>query len=67
MRGVSTGFARGLMVLSLTVMLAAPMQAASNDDATWIGIGRDRIVKIVKIIKKLGVRTFGDLLGDPRP
>ena len=64
MRSVSRGLARGLAMIAVMVMLAAPMQAASSDDATWIGKNRERMVKI---LKKLGVRTFGDLLVDPRP
>jgi len=51
-------------MLAVLIVLASPMQAASNDDATWIGKNRERIVKI---LKKLGVRTFGDLMEDPRP
>ena len=64
MRSVSRSLVRGLAVMSVMVMLASPMQAASSDDATWIGKNRERIVKF---LKKLGVRTFGDLLIDPRP
>ena len=63
MRGVSR-VVRSVAVLSLMVALAAPMQAASSDDATWIGRNRQRIVKF---LNKHGLRTLGDLLEDPRP
>jgi len=64
MSAASKSFVRGLVMLSLLIVVASPMQAASSDDATWIGKNRERMVKI---LKKLGVRTFGDLLVDPRP
>jgi hypothetical protein len=46
-------------------VLAAPVQARPNDDGSWSGIARERIVKF---LKKLGnIITFGDGLTDPRP
>ena len=64
MRSVSKGLVRGLAMIAVMVMLASPMQAASSDDATWIGKNRERIVKFLKM---LGARTFSDLLVDPIP
>ena len=58
MRGVS----RGLVGLSLVVMLAVPAQARPGD-GSWLEEGRGRIIKIIKKI----VKTFGDGLVDPRP
>jgi hypothetical protein len=63
MRGVSR-VVRSVAVLSLMVVLASPMQAASSDEATWIGKNRQRIVKF---LNKLGLRSLGDLLVDPIP
>lgn len=57
MRGVS----RGLVGLSLVVMLAVPAQARPGD-GSWLEPGR-----VIKIIKKIVVKTFGDGLTDPRP
>jgi hypothetical protein len=59
MRGVS----RGLVGLSLVVMLAVPAQARPGD-GSWLEEGRGRIIKI---IKKIVVKAFGDGLTDPKP
>lgn len=68
MRRVSNAVVRSLVVLSMMVVLAAPMQAREtpNEDFSWREMAR---VRIIKILKKLtgGVVSFGDGLIDPRP
>lgn len=65
MRRVSNAVVRASLVLSVVVVLAVPVQARPNDDGSWSGITRERIVKF---LKKLGsVVSFGDMLADPRP
>lgn len=62
---------RGVLVVSVVMMLAAPAAQArtNNQEQVWSGPGREQIAQIVKIIKKVkgAIRTFGDGLTDPRP
>jgi hypothetical protein len=65
MRRVSSEVARGVVALTVVLVLAGPViQAAPTRE--WPGVGREPN-PIVKIIKKLIVRVFGDGLVDPRP
>ena len=62
MRGVSK-VARGVLAVSIVLVLAMPVQAKPRDGGRWF----DRTIEpIVKVVKKL-VRTLGDGLSDPRP
>lgn len=63
MRGVSK-VARGVVVVSVLMALAVPMQARPT--TTWDEIGRGKR-DLVKIVKKWMVQTFGDGLVDPWP
>ena len=63
MRSVSN-VSRGVLAMAVVVALAVPAQAKPRD-----GGGRwfDRFDPIVKIVKKLVMRSTGDGLGDPWP
>ena len=62
MRGVSK-VARGVLAVSIVLVLAMPAQAKPRDGGRWL----DRVTDpIVKIVKKL-VKSMGDGLGDPWP
>lgn len=63
MRGFANGVVRGVVGVSLLVMLAVPAQAKPGD-GTWFS---KRRAEIVKLLKKVGVVTLGDGLIDPRP
>jgi hypothetical protein len=62
MRGVSKGVVRGLIGVSLVMVLAVPAQARPGD-GSWLEEGRGRIIKVIKKI----VKSLGDGLIDPRP
>ncbi|MDQ3280158.1 MAG: hypothetical protein M3Q69_01955 [Acidobacteriota bacterium] len=65
MRGLVQTIGRGVFAAAVVVMLAAaPVQAQENDGG---GSVMERGRQIVKIIRKLTVRVFGDVLIDPRP
>ncbi|HYO77130.1 MAG TPA: hypothetical protein VE010_11760 [Thermoanaerobaculia bacterium] len=66
MRQIFSGAARGVLAVAVVMVLAAPAQAMPSDapDFGWFGRTRDRIVKV---IKRMTVRTFGDGLSDPKP
>ena len=64
MRGVSKTVARGVLAVSIVFVLAVPAQAKPRDDGRWFGRKLD---PIVKIIKKLVMRSTGDGLSDPWP
>jgi len=64
MRGVSKVVARGVLAVSIVLVLAVPAQAKPRDDDRWFGRKLD---PIVKIIKKLVMKSTGDMLVDPRP
>ena len=66
MRGVSQVVARGVLVGSVVVLLAVPAQARPREDRDRPWFER-RIDPIVKVVKKILVRTLGDGLSDPRP
>jgi hypothetical protein len=63
MRSFANGVVRGVVGLSLLVALAVPAHAKPGD-GTWLERKRE---SIVKLLKQFGVRTFGDVLTDPRP
>ena len=64
MRGVSKAVARGVLAVSIVMVLAVPAQAKPQDGGRWFGRKLD---PIVKIIKKLMMKSMGDGLGDPWP
>jgi hypothetical protein len=64
MRDGSKAVVRSAAVVSLVMVLAMPAQAKPRDGGRWFERSVD---PIVKIIKKLVVRTLGDGLSDPRP
>lgn len=64
MRRVSNVVGRGVVALSVVLLLAGSAQAAPSREG--VGIGREPN-PIVKVIKKLVVRIFGDGLIDPWP
>jgi hypothetical protein len=55
---------RGAVAVSMLMMLAAPAQAKPRDGGRWFERELD---PIVRVIKKLVVKTMGDGLVDPRP
>lgn len=64
MRNVSKSVVPGVLVLALSMLLAVPAQAKPRDGGRWF----ERTVDpVVRIIKKLMVKTLGDGLIDPRP
>lgn len=68
MRRVFNAGVRAVVVLSMLVVLAAPMQAREtpSEDGSWREMTRARILKILKKLTG-GVVSFGDGLTDPRP
>jgi hypothetical protein len=66
MRRVFNGFGRTLVVVSVLVALAIPAEARTQGgEGKWFT--DNPITRVVKIIKKIAVRTFGDGLIDPKP
>jgi len=63
MRGISKAVARGVLAVSIVLVLAMPAQAKPRDGGRWF---ERKIDPIVKVIKKL-VTRLGDGLTDPRP
>jgi hypothetical protein len=65
MRRIFNGLGRALVVVSVLVALAVPAEARqAPSEGSWY---REPIVRIVKMIKKFAVKTFGDGLTDPKP
>ena len=64
MRGVSKAVARGVLAVSIAMVLAVPAQAKPRDGGGWF---ERKIDPIVKIVKKLVMKSMGDGLGDPWP
>jgi hypothetical protein len=66
MRRVFNGFGRALVVVSVLVSLSIPAEARplSRERGTIID---NPIVRVVNVLKKLVIRTFGDGLTDPKP
>jgi hypothetical protein len=62
MRDVSK-VARGVLAVSIVVVLAMPAKAKPRDGGRWLERVTDPIVKIVKKL----VKSMGDGLGDPWP
>jgi hypothetical protein len=66
MRRVFNGFGRALVVVSVLVALAIPAEARTRSgEEKWIA--DNPLTRVVKILKKLAVKTFGDGLTDPKP
>ena len=64
MLGVSKTVVRGVLAVSIVMVLSVPAQAKPRDGGRWF----ERTVDpIVRTIKKLVVKTLGDGLVDPRP
>ena len=63
MRSVSKVVARGVLATSIVLVLAVPAQAKPRDGGRWF----ERIDPIVKIVKKLVMKSLGDGLSDPWP
>jgi len=66
MRSVSK-VARGVLAVSIVVALAVPAQAKpkdGRDSGRWF---ERTIDPIVKVVKKLVIKSTGDGLGDPWP
>lgn len=64
MRGVSKAVGRGVLAVSIVLLLAVPAQAKPRDGGTWF---QRKLDPIVKIVKKLVMKSMGDGLGDPWP
>lgn len=62
MRGLFNRVGRGVVAAAVVVMLAAPVQALPKDEGD-----RWSMPRVIKVIKKLVVRTFGDGILVPRP
>lgn len=54
------------IAVAMVMLLSAPVQAMPSDvpEFGWFGRARERVVKV---IRKLTVRTLGDGLTDPKP
>jgi hypothetical protein len=64
MRRVLNASVRGLVVVSIVMTMAVPAQAKPANPGDAIGRVKDRVVRF---IRSMVVRTFGDGLSDPRP
>lgn len=64
MRRVFNAGVRGVVAVSIVMSMAVPARAATVTPGEWLGRGKERVVKF---LKKLTTRTFGDGLSDPRP
>ena len=64
MRGFSKAVGRGVLAVSIVVALAVPAQAKPRDGGRWF---ERRLDPIVKIVKKLVMKSMGDGLSDPWP
>jgi hypothetical protein len=62
MRGLFNQVGRGITAAAVVVMLAVPAQARATDEQGWWGAST-----LVKAVKRLVVKTFGDGLIIPRP
>jgi hypothetical protein len=63
MRRVSQSVTRGVLAGAVVLVLTVPVQAKPREDRPWF----ERIDPIVKLVKKVVVKTLGDGLIDPRP
>lgn len=61
MRGLNRLGGRFLVVVSAVALLALPAAAKPRDDDGWV----PKIV--LKMLKKLGIGTHGDMIIIPRP
>jgi hypothetical protein len=64
MRSVSKVMGRGVLAVAIVMVLAVPAQAMPRDGGRWF---ERKLDPIVKVIKKVVLRTLGDGLSDPRP
>jgi hypothetical protein len=64
MRQMSRIVIRGVLAGSIVLMLAMPAHAKPRESGRWF---ERRLDPIVKVIRKLVMRTLGDGLTDPRP
>lgn len=66
MRYVLNVGVRAAIAAAVVMMLGGPVQAMPADapDFGWFGRARDRVVKV---IRRITVRTLGDGLTDPKP
>lgn len=65
MRNVSKVIARGVLGVSLVMMLAMPAEGRPREGSRWFERRTDPIVRVLK--KLLGIKSQGDGLTDPRP
>ena len=63
MRDVSKAVARGVLAVSIVMVLAVPVQAKPRNGGRWF---ERRLDPIVKVVKKL-MTSLGDELSDPWP
>lgn len=64
MRGLFNRVGRGVLAAAVIGMLAMPVQARPGDD----GWGKEwSPSKLIKAVKRLVVKTFGDGITVPRP
>ena len=63
MRVISKAVARGVFATSIVLVLAVQVQAKPRDGGKWF----ERIDPIVKIVKKMVMKSLGDGLSDPWP
>jgi hypothetical protein len=64
MRCVSQTVTRCVLAGAVVLVLTVPVQAKPREDRPWF---ERRIDPIVRMVKKLMVKTLGDGLVDPRP
>ena len=64
MRRVLNASVRGVVAVSIVVAMAVPVQAKPVGPGDQLGRVKERIVRF---LKAMGVKTFGDGLVDPRP
>ena len=62
MRGLFNRVGRGVVAAAVVVMLAVPAQARATEDQGWWASST-----LVKAVKRLVVKTFGDGILIPRP
>jgi hypothetical protein len=64
MRRVSQKVGRDVLAVTVVLVLTVPVQAKPREDRPWF---ERRIDPVVRMVKKLVVKTLGDGLSDPRP
>ncbi|HYO77131.1 MAG TPA: hypothetical protein VE010_11765 [Thermoanaerobaculia bacterium] len=63
---LNVGVRAVIAAAAMVMMLGVPVQAMPAEAPAfgWFGRARDRVVKV---IRKVTIRTFGDGLSDPKP